>query len=434
MTRLCCAWAVAAGMLITASTAADPLPGHWKGQWVREGSALDVWIDFTRPDSAYAGSFGSEALRVLEIPFRNVRVDGDSVHWEIVGDETTSRFAGAIAADRLAGAFTDGAARGTFTLHRTAEPTAPPYTVEDVHFSNGDVKLAGSLLVPTTGAPHPAIVFVHGSGAEGRYASRFLADRFARAGFAALIYDKRGVGTSTGDWQKAAFDDLAGDAVAALKMLAADPRIRSTAIGIHGHSQGGTIAPLIASQWPAIGFVIASSGSGVTPPESELYSYRNFLHVSRLRGDDSLHAEAYLQTIVRVAYQGEPWTRADSAAKANADAKWFSGIPERTNSFWWLAPRIAAYDPAATWRNVRAPVLLVYGAKDERVPAEASRRAIEAALRAAGNRDVTSKVFADCDHTFRIGESADGRFHWPRTPPDYLPTLTGWARSKAGLK
>jgi dienelactone hydrolase len=172
----------------------------------------------------------------------------------------------------------------------------------------------------------------------------------------------------------------------------------------------------------------------VRPRASELYSYRNYLGVSRLRGADSLRAETYLQAIVRVAYGGESWARADSAARANSGEKWFSGIPDSANTFWWLAPRIASYEPAAWWRRVKAPVLLVYGAKDERVPAETSRRAIEAALRAAGNRDVTSKVFVDCDHTFRISDSADGRFHWPRTPPDYVATLTGWARSRVALR
>jgi hypothetical protein len=406
------------------------LAGHWRGQWLRDGAALDVWLDFTRADSGYSGSFGSDGLRVLDIPFREVRVDSGAVHWTIVGDATTSRFDGKLAGDRLGGTFRDGDAAGTFEVRRTGEPTTPPYSIEPVRFNHGDVTLAGSLLMPASAGPHPAIVFVHGSGAEGRYASRYLADRFARAGFAALIYDKRGVGESGGDWRHSTFEDLAGDALAAIRLLAADRRVRPDAIGLHGHSQGGTIAPLIASQYPRLAFVIASAAGGVPLAEAERYSYRNFLGVSRLHGEDSLRATAYIALVVEVAYSGQPWERADSAAKANRGEKWFADIPGRDNSFWWLASRTAGYDPARYWRRVQAPVLLVFGERDERVPVERSLLSIRAALREAGNSDVTWKVFPGSDHTFRITGSDDGRFHWPRTPGGYPDTLIAWAASK----
>jgi alpha-beta hydrolase superfamily lysophospholipase len=400
---------------------------------VREGSALDVWIDFTPSGSGYAGSFGSDGLRVLNIPLVDVRADSDSVRWQVVGDATTSFFEGRLAGDRLSGTFEDGKASGTFQLRRTPEPTAPPYETEAVRFANGVVTLSGTLLVPSSAGRHPAIVFVHGSGPEGRYASRYLADRFARAGFVALIYDKRGVGESSGDWAHSTFEDLAGDALAAVRMLAGDRRVRADAIGIHGHSQGGTIAPLIAAQWRTLAFVIASSAGGVPPPEAEVYSYRNFLDVARYHGADSLRAENYLRLIVRVAYEGQPWARADSAARANRNEKWFSGIPDSVDSFWWLAPRIASYDPLRYWQRVKSPVLLLYGERDERVPLE-SLNNIRNALAESGNTDVTTKVFADADHTFRIVESGDGKFHWPRTPPGYLQTLIGWARTKTRVQ
>jgi len=411
-------------------TAPDQLAGHWEGTWVREGDPLTVWMDFEKTESGYAGHFGSEDLRVADIPFQGVQVDADSVHWLLVGDESTTRFGGAIQGDHLSGMFGDEGGSGTFRLERSSKPAAPPYKQEDVHFQNGDVRLAGTLLVPDGKGPHPAILFVHGSGAEGRYASRFLADRFARAGFAALIYDKRGVGASGGDWKRATFDDLAKDALAGIALLSNDPRIRYDRVGIHGQSQGGTLAPLIASRVAGLAFVIGSSAGGVTLAESERFSLRNFVGISRMHGADSLGASAYIDRIVRVAYGGEPWSSADSAARANVGQKWYMGIPDSTDAFWWLAPRIADYDPAAYLRRVRAPVLLVYGEKDERVPVAESLGRIQTALSAGGNKDVTTKVFPNCDHTFRIPNAADGKFHWPRTPPDYLPTLIDWAREK----
>ena len=82
---------------------------------------------------------------------------------------------------------------------------------EDVRFSNGDVQLAGTLTSPATTGKHPAVILVHGSGAENRDYVLPFARFLVRRGMAVLGYDKRGVGGSTGDWTTASFEDLAGD-------------------------------------------------------------------------------------------------------------------------------------------------------------------------------------------------------------------------------
>jgi pimeloyl-ACP methyl ester carboxylesterase len=146
-----------------------------------------------------------------------------------------------------------------------------------------------------------------------------------------------------------------------------------------------------------------------------------------------LRAAGYVDAIVRAAYEGGGWARADSAARANAGQPWAMPIPGPDDSYWWLARATADYDASLYWRQVKVPVLLVYGERDERVPVEPSLARIRAALHTAGNQDVTQKIFADSDHTFRISASADGRFHWPRTPAGYLETMIGWARSKSQL-
>jgi len=86
---------------------------------------------------------------------------------------------------------------------------------EDVRFSNGDIQLSGTLISPATRGRHPAIILVHGSGPENREYMLPFARFLIRHGVAVLGYDKRGVGGSTGDWNTASFDDLAGDVVAA---------------------------------------------------------------------------------------------------------------------------------------------------------------------------------------------------------------------------
>src|SRR4030095_268748 len=78
-----------------------------------------------------------------------------------------------------------------------AEITAPKtklYQEETVQFHNGNINLSGTLRVPSTKGPYPAVVLTHGSGGLSRNGPGanylFLADYFARHGIAALTYDR----------------------------------------------------------------------------------------------------------------------------------------------------------------------------------------------------------------------------------------------------
>jgi hypothetical protein len=188
----------------------DPA-GNWTGQWERDGSTLDVEVAFTRAGSGYEGEFSSAQLRVIGIPFTRIRYEEPKLSWDLVGDATTSVFEGTLRADTLSGTFRDGEATGTFRLTRSKK-TIPKLPEEEVTFKNGEVTLAGTVFYPSGTDSCPGIVFLHGSGSEGRWASRFLANAFARRGIAALIYDKRGVGKSTGKWREIGFTELVREA------------------------------------------------------------------------------------------------------------------------------------------------------------------------------------------------------------------------------
>lgn len=121
---------------------------------------------------------------------------------------------------------------------------------EDVQFVNGDVRLAGALISPKDARRHPAIVLVHGSGAATREWMLPFARFLVRRGLAVLGYDKRGVGGSTGDWNVASFDDLAGDAVAAFAYLKTRNDIDAKRIGLLGVSQAGWVMPIAAVRAP----------------------------------------------------------------------------------------------------------------------------------------------------------------------------------------
>ncbi len=141
------------------------------------------------------------------------------------------------------------------------------YRTEQVGFHNGSIRLSGTLVLPNGPGPHPAVVMIHGSGPATRDALRPWADMYARRGVAVLIHDKRGTGASTGNWARASFDDLAGDALSGAAFLRGRPEINGRQIGLHGMSLGGWIAPLAASRNPDIAFVIVESAPVLSPRE-----------------------------------------------------------------------------------------------------------------------------------------------------------------------
>jgi dipeptidyl aminopeptidase/acylaminoacyl peptidase len=275
---------------------------------------------------------------------------------------------------------------------------------------------------------------MHGSGAEGRYASRFLADFFARQGIAALIYDKRGVGSSSGNWRSSTFRYLAQDAIAGIDLLKYRPDIDAKRIGIYGHSQGATIAPLVASLSPEVSFVIASAASGLPATEVERYSLHNSLGGENLTADETREAQRYVDLIVESGRAGYRMLALDSAVARDSIARWFFDAPAKDSYYWTFSKEIAGYNAATHWRNVHVPVLLLYGERDQRVPVNESLRRIKTALQAAHNRHYTVRIFPNANHTLRVIPASSGGFAWPRNPPGYLETLARWTLDVTDLR
>lgn len=404
------------------------LAGDWRGYWLRAADTMPITLHLKRDPATrtYAASFDSDRLRVMGIPFAGVSVDGCcNVVMRLQGDRTTTVFTGTLQGDTLSGKFDEAGSEGHFAFVRTKAASAPVIERE-VAFKNGDVSLAGSLILPPGTGRHPAVVFVHGSGAEGRWASRFLGVKFAEQGVAALIFDKRGVGKSSGDWRTATLDDLAGDAAGALAYLRQRPQIDARRIGVHGHSQGGTLAPMIAVRSPDVAFLIASAAAGVPTDSTELFSVLNSIYPNAATSADSADARAYASELVDVAYHGKPRVRLDSLVWQFRGRPWYFAPPEPDASYWAFSKLFGEFQPLDWWRQVRVPVLLVYGAPDQRVPARESAARIAAELvRESPGADVTVRILPDADHTFRLPPGPSG---WPATAPDYVSTLVNWLR------
>ena len=147
---------------------------------------------------------------------------------------------------------------------------------QDVAFESHDVMLSGSIALPEGQKPRAALVFVHGSGKQTRDLA--LAERFARAGIAALVYDKRGAGKSGGEYegQQSVSEQnislLADDAVAALNALARLPSLDGVPLGFAGISQAGWIVPIAAQRAKQARFLLLWSGPVCRVSEEDIYS------------------------------------------------------------------------------------------------------------------------------------------------------------------
>ncbi len=163
---------------------------------------------------------------------------------------------------------------GMFSPNRPQTPQPPyPYNEEEVTVlrKKAGVTLTGTLTIPKGEGPFPAVVLVSGSGQQNRDEELLghkpflvLADFLTRNGIAVLRYDDRGVGGSKGEVQNATTLDFADDAEAMFEWLRKHKCIDSRHVGILGHSEGGLIAPIVASRNKKVAFVVGYGTPGST--------------------------------------------------------------------------------------------------------------------------------------------------------------------------
>ena len=321
------------------------------------------------------------------------------------------------------------------------------YREEKVTFRNGDVLLAGTLLVPSLAGPHPAVVFLHGSGPQDRngYASliRLTADHFARNGIAALTYDKRGVGGSSGNWAEAGFDDLAGDALAGLRFLQSRGDIRPRQIGLWGSSQAGWVMAKATSLSKEIAFIISVSaaGSGYTVAQQELYNVETEMRAggfSQADIDEVLATRRLLFDFVRTG-KADEYGAAIRRARQNSKIRdWLTPAAEEIDrqkkDQWFLALDID-FDPVPLWARYEGPVLQIFGELDASTPVRQVVPIIAKALAGRRNTDFAIKVFPKAHHLILEAETgSDSELdRVERYVPGYFDLMTGWllARTNA---
>ena len=274
--------------------------------------------------------------------------------------------------------------------------------------------LAGTLTLPRGASrAHPvaAIVTITGSGPEDRDESlpgvagyrpfRQFADSLGRRGIAVLRMDDRGYGESTGKHKGATSADFADDIRAGLAYLRTRPEIDASRLALLGHSEGGLIAPLVALNEPALRGIVLLAGPSKGGREILQYQLTNLIdHDSSLAGARKDSALASIPA------------RIDSLAASDAWMKFF-----------------LEYDPLATARQVKVPVLILNGGTDQQVTPD-QVPVLAAAFREGGNQDVTAHVFPDLDHLFVYDPSGFpggyARLVNPRVEPEVVGMAVDW--------
>jgi uncharacterized protein len=329
--------------------------------------------------------------------------------------------------------------RGAITSLTWQREAASPRTAtrveierrEDVGFSNGNIRLAGTLISPARGGKHPAIILVHGSGPQSRESMVPFARFLVRHGIALLGYDKRGVGGSTGDWNTASFDDLAGDVVAAFEYLKTRPDIDPAQIGLLGVSQAGWIMPLAAVRAKDIAFLISISGPGIPASETTIDQAQNEMRAGGMKPQTVADIVAAMKLGYQFARTGQGWDEYAAAleslaAKLGPPPAAFPRTPD--HPYWGFIQRLYFYDPAPTLRQLHVPTLALFGELDNNVMAEKNRTAWEVALKAGRNRDYSLHTLPKANHIHleaMIGSNAE-MASLQRFVPSYFTTIREW--------
>jgi uncharacterized protein len=192
------------------------LDGHWEGAITQPAGDLKIAVDFMTQGDAIRGNFDLPAAAVFRWPLK-IGYASPKVSFRLPMGVT---FEGELRGEMISGKVPSPTGGHTDPFYLKRQPAAPlPYKQEDVSFQSGGFTLTGTLRLPLAKGRHPALFLLQGSGDADREAESFYADHFARHGIATLVYDKRGTGSSGGDYRDESFADFAADALAGIHFL-----------------------------------------------------------------------------------------------------------------------------------------------------------------------------------------------------------------------
>ena len=444
------------------------LAGYWNGKLAIGAIELRITLKVEKDgDGKFKATLDSVDQNAKDLPVDSISVEGETVRFD--GKLLMMSFEGKLDAEgkKIDGKFTQGGQSFTLvlersekplTLNRPQEPKAPfPYRVEEVSYDShqAEVHLAGTLTLPEGTGKFPAVVLVSGSGPQDRDESLLghkpflvLADYLTRRGIAVLRVDDRGVGASKGDFATATSLDFVEDVLGSVDFLKGRPEIDPAKIGLVGHSEGGLIAPIVASRTTDVAFIVLLAGPGVT---GEQILYRQGADIARAAGAGPAEIEAnrsVQEKFFAVLRETPDLKEAEKRLREIMDevvAKLGEGEREqaRTAAEGQMSAILSpwmrfflTHDPVGPLLKVKCPVLAVNGAKDLQVAPDVNLPVIEKALKEAGNTDVTIRELPGLNHLLQTcetgGVSEYGEIEETMSPLA-LETVGDWLVAHAGV-
>lgn len=300
---------------------------------------------------------------------------------------------------------------------RPQVPVRPyPYRDEDVSYENKEqnVTLAATLTVPPGKGPFPGVLLITGSGPQDRDESLLghkpfliLSDYLTRHGIVVLRADDRGTAKSTGVFSTATSADFATDAEAGVAYLKTRAEVSPHKIGLVGHSEGGMIAPMVASRNKDVGFIVMMAGTAV-PGDQVLVAQMEAIDVaSGRKPEDAAKSAAMQRDVIRLVE-----TEKDQAVLEKEIRERMTGaLPEaqigmeirQFTSPWFRY--FLTFDPATALRKVTCPVLAINGSLDKQVLPSQNLPVIRKALQEAGNTHFEIDELPGLNHLFQTAKT-----------------------------
>jgi len=439
---------------IASSGLAQDLAGDWIGQM---NGGFKVRIHFEKTDSGYSGKLINPSGN--ETVLDQVTSDGTQVHFAVnklnlsydgEWNEQEKVWTGNLTFQQVYPLILRRATAedmGTVVHKRPQEEaidTGPaPYVQREIHFANitAHNQIAGVLSLPTGDGPFPAVVLIPGTGHntrdEGVWGHKVflvLADTLTRNGFAVLRYDKRGVGGSSGSYDAATTVDFTSDAEAAVVWLKSQSHIDARRIGVLGHSEGGIIAPAVATSDKGVAFVVMIAGPCIRG--DKLFVLQSAMTAKAYGAPDDYIAKR--KVFDEELYSAIISAPSESAALDRAKAMITRGVADKiidANEAESLAKDdttaweryFLAYDPAPTLAQVTVPVLVLNGSLDVQVPAKENLASARQALK--NNPKATVVELPGMNHLLQDAKTgAPNEYNdiEQTMSPTALETITDW--------
>lgn len=425
---------LAAALLSLACSTACAQQGAWSGDLNVMGTKLPLVFNF----SADGCTLDSPAQGAKDIPAqKSVAEDGTiKVTVAMIG----ATFEGKMEGDCINGTFSQGGLQLPLTLkqgekkvNRPQTPVAPfPYKQEDVSFENNGYRFEGTLCTPTNSTRKtPVVVLVTGSGQQNRDEELFghkpfavIADALARNGIASLRYDDRGWDNKSIDFSNFSTYDFKDDAAAALQLMR--QRFHFTRVGIVGHSEGGTIALMLAAEGKA-DFIVSLAGMAASGRETLLQQNRLVLQEAGMTPDV---VETYCKPIAKALDElaaGKAVEEISDADVPNEMKPVFKKTLQQGNSPYLR--HFLTLNPAALLPKIKCPVLALNGTKDTQVDCTQNLTTLE-------------KGLSNCRHDIKKVEGVNHLFQHCQTgivmeyqqieetmAPEVLGIITEWIKT-----